>query len=309
MKPRDRELGRRLSAELHSFDRTKRPLFGIRDPSASSVFLEQLLESTHRVRLFEVLRARDLSDRRADPNDDIFDPQKAAILCQRRGHIDEGFWLVFLSVHFGKHRRAEWRYVREVYGRLGGAARWDWAATSADPTAFRAWLDAHQAELQREGVPRGFGNHRKYESLDAYSANGTGAVVDSYVHWVNPPRTHQDLVEEALRGAEGDPGKAFDHLYCSMRSVVRFGRTARFDFLTMLAKVGLAALEPPSPYLEGSTGPVRGARLLFGVNEGAATLDQWLVELDADLKVGMQVLEDALCNWQKSPMSFKPFRG
>jgi hypothetical protein len=34
-----------------------------------------------------------------------------------------------------------------------------------------------------------------------------------------------------------------------------------------------------------------------------------LIELDADLKVGMQVLEDALCNWQKSPAHFERFRG
>ncbi|MCH8829992.1 MAG: hypothetical protein IID45_10495 [Planctomycetes bacterium] len=36
-------------------------------------------------------------------------------------------------------------------------------------------------------------------------------------------------------------------------------------------------------------------------------LDAWIVELDDDIEVGMQVLEDALCNWQKSPGEFKPF--
>ena len=38
-------------------------------------------------------------------------------------------------------------------------------------------------------------------------------------------------------------------------------------------------------------------------------LDQWLVELEAHLSVGMQVLEDSLCNWQKSPDRFDRFRG
>ena len=94
-----------------------------------------------------------------------------------------------------------------------------------------------------------------------------------------------------------------------MSAVARFGRTARFDYLTMVGKLGLAAIEPPSTYMEGSTGPVRGARLLFGGRENATTLDSWLVELEAELHVGMQVLEDALCNWQKSPNEFKPFRG
>lgn len=170
--------------------------------------------------------------------------------------------MVFLFVHFGKHHRAGWRYAREVYGRLGDGSRWDWASTSANPSSFRGWLAAHQGELRREGIPRGFGNHRKYESLDARSPKGTGAAVESYVEWVNPPRTHQEMMEEARRNAEGNPRRTFAELYQSMRVVARFGRTARFDYLTMIGKLGLGAIEPPSTYMGGATGPIRGARLL-----------------------------------------------
>jgi Alpha-glutamyl/putrescinyl thymine pyrophosphorylase clade 3 len=49
--------------------------------------------------------------------------------------------------------------------------------------------------------------------------------------------------------------------------------------------------------------------LLFGGHDSPALLDTKLVQLEAQLEVGMQVLEDALCNWQKSPDRFKPFRG
>jgi len=309
VRPRDRERAQQLTATLLAYDRGKRPLPGIRDAARHEAFLEQLLESIHRVRFVAVLRTRRLSDLRTDPNNELFDPLRAAIFQQRRGNTEEAFWLVFLFVHFGKHARAGWRYAREVYGRLGDGHRWDWASISADPVGFRAWLDSHQTDLKREGVPRGFGNHRKYESLDPYSANGTGAVVESYVRWVNPPRTHQALMEQAGRESDGDPRKAFDALYRSMNPVARFGRTARFDYLTMIGKLGLAFIQPPSTYLQGSTGPVKGARLLFGVRASAKQLDSWLVELDAQLHVGMQVLEDALCNWQKSPAEFKPFRG
>jgi hypothetical protein len=162
VRPRDRELARRLDAGMLSFDRKKRPIPGIHDSAKREAFLEQLLESIHRVKFVAVLRARKLSDLRADPNNELFDPLKAAILHQRRGNIEEAFWMVFLFVHFGKHVRAGWRYAREVYGRLGDAGRWDWASTSADPSGFRAWLGSHEDDLKREGVPRGFGNHRKY---------------------------------------------------------------------------------------------------------------------------------------------------
>lgn len=309
MRPRDRDLAQQLAAGLASFERERRSLPGVKDSANRTAFLEQLLESIHRVRFVAVLRGRGLSNRRADPDDEMFDPLKAAILHQRKGDIEEAFWLTFLFVHFGKNAHGGWRYAREVYGRLGENGRWDWVSTSASPAAFRGWLGAHQDELKRRGVPGGFGNHRKYESLDANSPKGTGAVIESYVKWVNPPRTHAELIEQACRDAGGDPKKAFNDLYQSMDTVIRFGRTARFDYLTMLGKLGLAAIEPPSTYLQQASGPLRGAELLFGSDENAEILDRWLVVLDSYLNVGMQVLEDALCNWQKSPTKFEPFRG
>lgn len=309
MRPRDQDLAHRLEAGLLSFSRKRRSLPGIRASATRAALLEQLVESIRRVKFIAVLRTRKLSDRRADPNDELFDPLKAAILHQRQGDIEEAFWLVFLFVHFGKHARGGWRYAREVYGRLGNGSRWDWARTRADPQGFRAWLDAHLAELKREGLPGGFGNHRKYQSLDAYSATGTGAAVETYVNWVGPPRTHQELMTQAWERASGSPHKAFDDLYRSMRTVASFGRMARFDYLTMVGKLGLAPIEPGSTYMWGSTGPLQGARLLFGSQESPVDLDRWLVELNDQLKVGMQVLEDALCNWQKSPARFEPFRG
>jgi hypothetical protein len=311
VRPRDVSIARRLADGLQSFEQRKRSLPGIRKSVARATFLEQLIESVHRVKYVSTISGRPLSDRRADPNDEMFHPLKAAILHQRCGDIDEAFWLVFIFVHFGKNAKGGWRYAREVYGALGAKRRWDWATVSANPDAFRAWLHLHQNDLKRKDMPGGFGNHRKYESLSAYSDKGTGAAVKSYVQWIGPPRTHQKVTEQAVADANGDPREAFDKLYRSMSAVARFGRTARFDYLTMVGKLGLAPIEPGSTYMQNSTGPIAGARLLFGANRklSALELDAWLVELEVVLKVGMQVLEDSLCNWQKSPREFKPFRG
>lgn len=92
-----------------------------------------------------------------------------------------------------------------------------------------------------------------------------------------------------------------------------FARLAKFDFLTMVGKIGLASIEPGSPYLKGASGPLRGAILLFVENgvkpPSVKNLDTWVIELGAHLGVGMQVMEDSLCNWQKSPDKFIAFRG
>jgi hypothetical protein len=98
-----------------------------------------------------------------------------------------------------------------------------------------------------------------------------------------------------------------------MQVVRRFGRTARFDYLTMIGNLSLAPIEAGKTYMSGATGPMAGAQLLFGkagtARASRGQVDTWLVDLSNTLRVPMQVLEDALCNWQKSPSSFKRFRG
>jgi hypothetical protein len=285
---------------------------GIRKSACRNSLIEQLVESLRRIKYVSVIRNQNLSDLRLNPNSELFDPLKAAILYQRRGDIDEAFWLVFLFVHFGKHRYTGWRLARDVYGSLGGRHRWTWARISSNPKEFRRWLGSNLARLQSDGIARHFGNHRKYESIDGWSDRGTGAAVESYVYWIGSGRMHTKVIDQALSSAKGNPREAFDYLYHSMK-VASFGRTAKFDYLTMLAKLHLAPIEPGSPYLAGSSGPLRGARLLFSGNVEATLrikdLDHWLVEFGADLKVDMQTIEDALCNWQKTPELFKPFRG
>ncbi len=313
MRPKDKNLAQFIEQELLQFNKNNRPLPGIQNAVERGVLIAQMLESIRRVKYVSVMRTRNISAQRADPSSPLFDPLKAAAIHQSAGNIDEACWLVFLFVHFGKHAKGGWRYAREVYGRLGAGQRWDWQSVSANPSAFRAWLHANRAQLQRQSAPGGFGNHRKYESLNAYSDTGTGAVVESYVDWIAPPKTHVAMISNAVSSQNYDPKKAFEYLYRSMTAVKRFGRTARFDYLTMLGKLGLAAIQPGSAYMQDATGPVTGAQLLFGGSKNSnlkkKDLDQWLIQLDGHLNVGMQVLEDSLCNWQKSPSRFKPFRG
>ena len=316
MRVRERPLAETLNAELVEFDAQKRSLPGIISGAARSSLIEQLVESIRRVRYVAVVASQNLSPLRMDPTSDLFDPIKAAILKRRAGQVDEAFWLVFLFVHFRKNSETGWRLVRDVYGALGSGL-WDWHHTSSNAGEFREWLAANFVALRGgDGVRRKFGNHRKYETLDPQSPNWTGAVVDSYVHWVGAPRTHLELIHSIQDLAGSDPRALFQAMYESMDQVIRFGRTARFDYLTMLGKIGLAPIEPGSAYMEGATGPLKGARLLFGGTTTAplskSVLDQWLRELAEATSLGMnamQVLEDALCNWQKSPTEFRAFRG
>ena len=300
-----------LSYQLDNFSQTVRELPGISDAVMKAVLIEQMLESIRRIRYVSVIRTRDISPLRIRGDRDLFDPLKGAIYFQRIGDIEEAYWMVFLFVHFGKNRNTGWRLARDIYGRLGEGSPWNWIRVSADPLNFRDWLHDNQTTLRgADGVTRHFGNHRKYQSLDAHSTNGTGAAVETYVDWVHNGGSHEEFFVQVQRECKGDPCLSFDNLYRSMNVVASFGRTARFDYLTMIGKLQLANIEPGSTYMEGATGPLSGGHLLFGNNQlSRREVDELLRQLDNYLNVGMQVLEDSLCNWQKDPTEFTPFRG
>jgi hypothetical protein len=317
IRPRDTEEAERIDAVLTDFDANVRGLPGVHAHVQRAAFLDQVFDSIHRVQFIErVVLRRPLDPDRANPGSDLFDPVRAAAICANRGDHDEACWFVFLFAHFGKNLSTEYRLTRDIYGRLGQGGVWDWATISPNPELFRRWLTANLPTMQNDGVKRNFGNHRKYESLktNTLGTRGTAPAFVSYVNWVMPHRSHNALFEHAAAEVGHDPRRTFDWLYRSMECVATFGRTGRFDYLTMLAKLQLADIEPGSTYMTGATGPLAGAKLLFGSDADTAApqvIDRWLNELEAALQLpmGMQVLEDALCNWQKSPTRYEPFRG
>jgi hypothetical protein len=313
MRPEDKKRAEELKEELSTFHRETCRLPAIQNSRAEKTLVRQLIDSERRVRYAKKLLELDISDRRADPSDtSMFDPIKGAVVKKREGALDEAFWMVFYSVHFGEHPEGGWCYAREVYNRCGERGIWDWETTSQDPGEFRSWLADHETLVQERCESGGFSEHRKYQSLSSYTKNNasTGAAFETYVDWISPPRSHMDLMEEAEEKANGDPEKAFDLLYKSMDEVASFGRLARFDYLTMVGKLKLANIRPGSAYMDGSTGPMDGAELLLGDQIEDMTIeevDSLLVKLGGQLDVGMQVVEDALCNWQKSPLKYKRF--
>lgn len=295
-----------IEEQLIEFHREQIPLNGIVPYENTLAFVAQIIDSLQRVEYVHKVRSRPISALRVDPKSDLFDPIRASILMAASGQREESFWLVFLATHCGRNLNTEWLLARELYGAHEDAP-WTWARVAADPEAYSDWLEYNRILIQGK-----FGNHRKYESLKQ-GRRGTGTVVRTYVEWVKGYGSHDEMIASALAEAKGDPRQAFALLYKSMATVMSFGRTARFDYLTMLAKVGLAAIDANSTYINEATGPKKGARLLFDgqidSNTGAQVLERHVAALEKHLGVGMQVMEDAMCNWQKSPGKYLPFRG
>ncbi len=168
MRKEDTAFAKTLAKRLRSFDLNKHPLLGIQDDDAQKTLIFQMVESIRRTRFVQQVAQRSIAPSRKDPDSEYFDPVRAAILCKLEGDVDEAAWLVFLFVHFGKNGKSGYRLIADVYGRLGSGETWTWQAVVSDPIGFRHWLHDNQAHLGTvDGVHRGFGNHRKYQSLHA----------------------------------------------------------------------------------------------------------------------------------------------
>ncbi len=296
-----------ISRKLAEFEQLNSAFPGLAQPRLRSVFIDQLVDSIRRVEFPTTFERRPICAERADPRSAQFDPLRAAVAMRLKGDVEEACWLVFLATHCGKHKHDGWKLAADIYGGQDTASTWCWSAVQGDVGAFASWLSHEAPVWAQDSTNRRFGNHRKYESLRP-GRLGTGAVVQSYVGWVRSYGTHMDLIR-AL--ADSDPGKAFNNIFASMKSVSRFGRTARFDYTCSLGQLGIANVAPASVYMVGATGPRRGARLLLGdsVPKRAADVEVVLADLGGHLGVGMQEMEDALCNWQKNPRTFVHFRG
>lgn len=308
LKPKEYGYFQEILNGFEQYEKEVGQLPGISYFPCREVLAYQLVESLRRTRYIAAITRRVPSAQCANPHSDMFDPEKAAFYFKNTGDIDEAFWLSFLSVHFGKNGKNGWKTLRAIYARDGQPGVWSWHEICSDVSAFQYWLDENKRK-----VNFGFGNHRKYESLDPYSPNGTVSVFRSYVDWVMKAGSHELLVRNAINKIGADPQDLFDYFYKDTSAIRRFGRLGKFDFLSLIGKLGLVNIVAGSMYLNGATGPKKGANLLFfgnkNENEGYRVLDMMGIKLNQYIKVGMQPLEDALCNWQKSPEIFKPFRG
>jgi hypothetical protein len=280
-------------------------LNGLPDIQTINTLAMQFVASRRREDYYHLVQLKSVAAHRADPNSPTFDAERAVAFHMQQGNVDEAGWLIFLMTHFARRPDTNWLRLQEVYGRLG-AGVWNWQTVSANPAAFYQWLAANWQKIQGA-----FGNHRKYESLDPNAFRPMSRAVADYLAWIGPAG-HAASFAQAVLKAGNNPHTIFDHLYGTLK-VFSFGRLAKFDYLSLVGRYGLAPIEAGHAYLPGATGPARGARLLIDgnptSNTSLAALQGRLTLVDGHINVGMAIMEDALCNWQKSPRAFVHYVG
>ena len=295
----------RILTALKNHNANVQPLPGLNDPRAADVLALQFVASLRREAYYRIVQSKPVSINRTDPNHQSFDAERAVGYFVNHGMIDEASWLIFLMTHLAKPADSGWLRLQDIYGKLG-AGTWDWATVSQNPAAFVSWLTQNWQQIRGK-----FGSHRKYESLRPNANRNMQRLLSDYVGWIGTAG-HQLFFSKAVQRIGNDPHKIFDTLFREMK-LCSFGRLAKFDYLMLISRYGIAPIQPGSAYLPGATGPQAGTRLLFDGDRTGPTsikdLQSMLDRLDVDLNVGMEVMEDALCNWQKNPLHFVHFKG
>ena len=115
-----------------------------------------------------------------------------------------------------------------------------------------------------------------------------------------------------------EDGIDFHSIYKAAQKIPNFGRLAAFDFASSLVKCDFDVAEPESMYAENSTGPLNAIGLLLRLTNGdpsqkaklqlCSDLMDWFQKNSNIFMVG-QVLEDAVCNWQKNPSTHIWYKG
>lgn len=309
----DTNLVYRLNRSLEKFDREVYPLPGIADVENKECLISQIMDSIRRVKYISVLRRKPLTGHCANAVLIGFNPITAASWHFRNGNIDEAMWLTFLSTYFGKSKSSGWALTRGFYSNLGSApAYWTWDRVYNNFGDFVLWLRNNAEELKKLGA---FSNHRRYTSFRVDSNTGPISVFSNYLEWVGNGGSHELKIQSIVNKATELDQPVFKVFYNSIPSGMSLARLGKFDYLTMLSKLGIVDMIADSTYMTGATGPKSGAKLLFWGSTGAKVSNKEIEKrMDTlarylNIEHGMQIIEDSVCNWQKYPDRYTRFTG
>jgi hypothetical protein len=256
---------------------------GVVLPSARLMRLARLIDYSEQARRRGVRRL-------ANPPSDILTWIDAA---RDAGDHHEAVWRAFLGAHFGrmsgnKHDGSVASAARLLCA-FGAEPVWTWGRVTSDSgAALKEWLDATP-----EVATLTFGNHRQHERPSTIKLMKT---LRSFIELARSTNGPGNLIKAP---GETTPARRFEALFRKLKKIHRFGRLGAWDFIDLLLYTRLITnAEPEHCYLDGATGPLEGARQIWG-KRPTDELNDLSARFAKELGISCFVLEDALCNFQK----------
>ena len=207
-------------------------------------------------------------------------------------------WILYLATYFGKSNQSGWElFKRATFDRKKSIMLFQDIQKDRDEY-FRCLASFDFFD----GCS--YSNHRKFTAKRLTGEKGVFESMEYFVKNIN----------QYSFGYRID----FHSIYKGAQKIPNFGRLGAFDFASSLVKCGFDVAEPESMYGENSTGPLNAIGLLLRLTNGDSSqkaklqlcsdLMEWFQKNSNIFMVG-QVLEDAVCNWQKNPSTYIWYRG
>ena len=262
-----------------------------------NVLAQQTFDSIRRIQIYVTYRERAM---KAVKNKKTFIyTSNPFILAQRSDlNIQNRVWILYLATYFGKSNKSKWElFYRATFRKDESLITFD--QIQADLDKYFKYLSSFDFFKDCD-----YSNHRKFTPKNLIEKNGVFNSIEYFVKNIKL-YTPKDEME-------------FHEMYLLSQKIPTFGRLSGFDFTSSMTKCGLNVKEPVSMYAEHSTGPLKALELLLKLTNNDASkssqkklgsdLMDWFLKNNKIFMTG-QVLEDAICNWQKNTVKYIRYTG
>lgn len=267
------------------------------DANKLNILARQTNDSIRRIDIYESYKKRALQA--VNEKQDFIHTSIPFVLAQRTdlSQINK-VWVLYIATYFGKSSKSKW----ELFNR----ATFDNNRSIMLFENIQKDLDKYFKYLYSFDFFDGctYSNHRKFTAKRMTGEKGVFGSMEYFVKNID-----QYSVDNKMD---------FHSMYKLAEKIPNFGRLAAFDFSSSLVKCGLNIEEPNSMYAEHSTGPLDAIDLLLRLTNNKSSsnekyklctdLMRWFEDNTYIFMAG-QVLEDALCNWNKNTSKYYKYTG
>jgi|GEM_PF-4226380 len=267
------------------------------DARILNILARQTSDSIRRIEIYESYRRRAI--KAVNEKQDFIHTSIPFVLAQRSDLSQSNrIWVLYVATYFGKNNKSKWDlFNRATFDKNGSIILFE---------EIEKDLESYFKYLLKSDFFDGcdYSNHRKFTAKRLTGPKGVFQSMEYFVRNIN-----QYSVDDKID---------FHSMYKLGQKIPSFGRLAAFDFTSSLVKCGLNVEEPISMYAEHSTGPLNAIGLLLMLSNKdsssmskidlCSNLMKWFLEHTNIFMVG-QVLEDAICNWQKNTSVYRRYTG
>lgn len=257
------------------------------DGSKLNILAKQTFDSIRRIQIYETYKIR--ANQAVKDKKSFIHTSNPFILAQRSDlNSQNRAWIVYLATYFGKSNKSKWAlFHRATFNQDQSIIKFD--QIQADLDNYFKYLSSFDFFQDCD-----YSNHRKFTAKKLLGSKGLFRSMEYFVNNIELYSSKDEM--------------EFHKMYLLSQKTPSFGRLAGFDFTSSLVKCGFKIEEPKSMYADHSTGPLQALELLLKLTKNnsskasqkqlSSDLMEWFLKNSKIFMTG-QVLEDAICNWQK----------